>query len=181
MKKILSAAAVIVLSAISLQSMAQTATAFQAAHKKAVKKEERAIRKHEVSELTVQQFKVDFPGATNVASIRNGMISEFGFIQNNVQQKAYYDMDNGLIGTTSRKQVSDLPASAVKNIQKYYAGYGISKVILFDDNEANENDMLLYGRQFDDADNYFVELSKDDKTIILQVKLDGEVFFFQNI
>lgn len=180
MKKIL-AAAVVILSVSSITSMAQTATAFQAANKKEVKKEERAIRKHEVSELTLQQFKVDFPGATNVASIRNGMISEIGFIQNGVQQKAYYDMDNGLIGTTIRKQVSDLPVSAVKNIQKYYHGYNISRVILFDDNEANENDMLLYGRQFDDADNYFVELSKDDKTIILQVKLDGEVFFFQNI
>ena len=40
--------------------------------------------------------------------------------------------------------------------------------------------MMLYGQQFADADNYFVELSKDNKKIVLQVNMSGEVFYFAN-
>jgi len=41
--------------------------------------------------------------------------------------------------------------------------------------------MILYGIQFEDADNYFVELSKGTKKIVLQVNTDGVVFFFKQL
>jgi hypothetical protein len=49
---------------------------------------------------------------------------------------------------------------------------------MFDDNEYNESDMLLYGQLFEDEDSYFVEVQKDDKRIILQVSMDGQVSYF---
>jgi hypothetical protein len=41
--------------------------------------------------------------------------------------------------------------------------------------------MILYGIQFEDQDNYFVELSKASKKIVLQVNPEGAVFFFKDL
>ena len=79
------------------------------------------------------------------------------------------------------KTFSDLPASAQKQINKEYKDYTIEKVIFFDDNEDVDTDMILYGSQFDDADNYFVELRKDNKDVVLQVTMDGLVGYFAGI
>jgi hypothetical protein len=54
-------------------------------------------------------------------------------------------------------------------------------VIFYDDNEHNDNDMMLYGIQFEDEDNYFVELSKGSKQIVLQVTPEGNIFFFTEL
>jgi len=39
----------------------------------------------------------------------------------------------------------------------------------------------LYGVQFEDADNYFVELSKGIKKNVLQVNTEGVVCFFKQL
>ena len=41
--------------------------------------------------------------------------------------------------------------------------------------------MVLYGNAFEDADNYFVELANNDKTIVLQVSMDGLVSYFKDL
>lgn len=174
MKRIISAIVVIALSTVALHGSAQTAKRVQATNKK-------ETRKYAVGERTLQQFTVDFPGAADVSSTRNGTISEISFYQNNILYRAYYDMDNSLIGTITDKQVSDLPEAALKAIGKNHPGYTITKVIFFADNEANDTDMLLYGRQFADADNYFAELVKNGKTIVLQIAKDGSVLFFKSL
>ena len=191
MKKILLAGTIAVLCSVTATSMAQNATALNTEkkelnqekkelnkEKKAIKKQERAIENAEVSYQTKQQFPGDFPGATNVSYVRNGNMDEVWFTQNGVQYKAFYDPEARLIGTTTKKSISDLPAVAQKEIQKKYSGYKIDRVILFDDNENNDSDMMLYGQQFADADNYFVEMHKDSKQMILQVNMSGEVFYF---
>jgi hypothetical protein len=38
--------------------------------------------------------------------------------------------------------------------------------------------MLLYGLQFDDMDNYFVEISRGTRNIVLRVDTTGYVEFF---
>jgi hypothetical protein len=53
--------------------------------------------------------------------------------------------------------------------------------MLFDDNEYNQSDMVLYGHVFTDADNYFVELSNNNKTIVLEVNMEGLVTFFKDL
>jgi len=41
--------------------------------------------------------------------------------------------------------------------------------------------MVLWGIQFDDADNYFVELSKGTKKIIVEVSPEGTVGYFKEL
>ena len=42
-------------------------------------------------------------------------------------------------------------------------------------------DMILYGLQFEDQDNYFVELTKGKDKIVVQVTPEGDVFFFKQL
>jgi len=74
-----------------------------------------------------------------------------------------------------------LPENAQKRIKKEYPGYDATAVIKFDDNEANDMDMILYGMSFNDADNYFVELNKDNKIIVVKVDMEGQVSYFKAI
>jgi hypothetical protein len=51
-------------------------------------------------------------------------------------------------------------------------------VILFDDNEANGTDMVLYSGSFEDEDNYFPVLTNATMEPILKVAMNGDVSFF---
>lgn len=148
------------------------------------KKDKITLRKLEGKEASFQskqQFVSDFGNIPNVAWTRNGYFDEAIFTKDGKQTKAYYDADAQLVGTVNPAQFSDLPAAAQKHIQKDFKDYAIDKVIFYDDNEANDDDMLLYGSQFEDEDSYFVEASGHGKKIILHVTQDGNVYYFSEI
>ena len=138
----------------------------------------RTERKYEVNEMAIRNFKVDFPTAINPTYTRTKSFDEVRFTDNGVQSTAFYDWNSKLVGTTTRKQFSDLPASARKDILKQWKGYQVGEIILFNDNEENDADMELYGTAFDDADNYFVSLKKANKVIVVKVTTAGMVNFF---
>ena len=75
----------------------------------------------------------------------------------------------------------DLPEAGQKQILKEYKDYTVKKIVFFDDNENNDTNMVLYNSQFDGEDNYFVELQKDDKTIVVQVTPDGLTGYFTSL
>ena len=141
----------------------------------------RAENRNEVSDLTRNQFAIDFPDAKNVRFVRTKEFDEVLFIYGKKKLTAYYDYDHELVGTTQDKTFADLRENAQKEILKKYAGYNIDGVIKFDDNESNETDMIIYGTSFDDADNYFVELKNDSKDLIVKVDLAGYVSFFKDM
>jgi hypothetical protein len=151
---------------------------------KAQREENRLIRREKAAAtpayMTAQHFMIDFPNATNVTWKRSNF-EEASFIWNGKQTNAFYDLDDVLIGTTTPANYSDLPANAQKEIEKYYKGYTPRSVIMFDDNEFNDTDMILYGTSFEDEDNYFVEMTNDNKTVVLQVNMEGLVSFFKDI
>lgn len=186
MKKIiLFVAAFLAVTATQAQTQQEVAARKDINH---LKKEERAERKtlrklegHDVSVQSKDQFSVDFGNIPNVHWKRSGYFDEAVFTQKGVKEKAYYDFNSTLVGTVIPKTFSDLPKSAQDHIRKEYKNYKIDRVILFDDNESNESDMILYGTQFDDADNYFVELSTPGKNLILMVSTDGNVSFFKEM
>jgi hypothetical protein len=152
--------------------------------KKEKRAEKKALRKMEgkqASYQSKQQFAEDFDKVSDVSWKRTNYFDEATFTKDGHTMTAYYDYENQLVGTTEVKAMSDLPAAAQKTINAKYKDYTVQKVILFDDNEYNETDMLLYGHQFDDADNYFVELQKDNKAIVIQVDMLGTVMFFTNM
>ncbi|HZL11614.1 MAG TPA: hypothetical protein VFC65_16645 [Prolixibacteraceae bacterium] len=152
--------------------------------KRAIKIERKELRKLEgisIPKLTKDAFYSDFGDVPNVKWKRDVYLDEAVFTKGGKEMKAYYDVDSKLVGTTCMKIFADLPVNAQKEIKARYKDYTIGNVVFFEDNEVNESDMMLWGTPFDDADNYFVELSKADNHIVLQVNPEGVIFFFKKI
>lgn len=172
--------------AFSQEILALNEPVFPPSHKlnKEQREENRVIRREKAATTpnytTEQHFLTDFPNATNVQWKRIGY-EEASFTLNGKDIKAFYDYNHELIGTTAPASYADLPANAQKEIEKRHRNYTPQSVILFDDNEYNPSDMMLYGNVFEDADNYFVELSNNDKTILVKVNMEGLVSFFKDI
>jgi hypothetical protein len=153
--------------------------------KKGQKSERTALRKLEGSEVSKEaksNFIIDFPDVSNVQSKRVNTYDEFQFLDKNGKLlKAYYDFNGKLVGTTQEKTLAELPAKSQEEIKKLYPDYTVEQVIFYDDNEENDTDMILFGIQFDDADNYFVGLSKGNKKVILEVNMKGNVSIFKEL
>lgn len=152
--------------------------------KKEQKTERVALRKldgADVSSLAKDSFFADFGNIPNVKWKRVGPFDEAAFTKNGKALTAFYDFNAKLVGTTQDVTFADVPASGQKEIQKQYKGYTIGPVVFFDDVEANEGDMLLFGSQFAGEDNYFVELAKGTDKVLVQVNSDGNVFFFKQL
>ena len=152
--------------------------------KKEQKAERTALKKLEgtnVSKFAKDNFRIDFGNAQNVQWKRNGTFDEAEFTMDGKKMTAFYDIEGKLVGTTSQAKWSDLPAKGQAEIKSTYKDYTVGPVIFFDDNEANETDMVMYGIQFDDADTYLVELVKGTKKIVVQVDKQGMVNFFKQL
>jgi hypothetical protein len=127
------------------------------------------------------RFVEEFGNVSVVVWKNSKRFDEATFIKDGQKLTAYFDYSGNLIGTTSIKTFVDLPISGQSNIEKRYKDYNIESVIFFDYNEVNETAAFLDDTQFGGADNYFVELSKDDSKIVLQVNPDGDVKFFKKL
>ena len=149
--------------------------------KKEKKKELRKMNGQEVNYQAKENFISDFPKIADVKWMRKDYFDEASFTKDGKATIAYYGHDGKLVGTTSIATFADLPANAQKHINEKYKDYIKGSVIFFDDNEFNDMDMLLYGLQFDDEDNYFVELMKNNTKMILRVRPDGDVFYFTTL
>ena len=152
--------------------------------KKEAKTERKALRKLEgtkVSELAKTHFYSDFGNVPNAVWKRVDTYDQVIFTKDGQKMTAFYDYDANLVGTTSNKKFTDLPARAQQEIKAKYKNYSIGTVIFYDDNEANETDMILYGAQFEDADNYFVELAKGAEKIVVEVNPAGFVTYFKKL
>jgi hypothetical protein len=151
-------------------------------NRKELREERRLQNSNEVSDLTKDQFAADFHNAKNPLYSREQNFDVVAFTTGkNKKLRAYYDIDSKLVGTTQRKQYADLPENAQRRIQKQYAGYTPTVAIKFDDNQDNDMDMILYGTSFDDADNYFVELVKDSKKVVVKVNMAGDISYFTEL
>jgi hypothetical protein len=155
---------------------------------KEVKKEQRAervaLRKLEgntVSMVAKNNFSTDFGVVTNAQWNRVNTFDQVTFTKEGKQENAFYDSEGKLVGVTIPKVISDIPFKAQQEIKTKYKDYTVVKVLLNDDNESNDTDMLLYGVQFDDVDNYFVELAKGTQKIVLRVDMAGNVYFFKQL
>jgi hypothetical protein len=126
-------------------------------------------------------FITDFGNIPNVKWERSANFDEATFLKDGKEMKAYYDFPGKLVGTTSVKKITDLPAKAQSEIKSKYKDYSIGPVIFFDDNELNDTDMSLWNTQFEDQDNYFVELAKGTHKIIVQVHTTGDINLFTEL
>lgn len=152
--------------------------------KKESKSERKAFRHPEikyVSRFSKNNFHTDFGYVPNVEWSRDDNFDMATFTQNGQKTEAFYDQDANLVGTTTEKSFADLPERSQQKIKTKYKDYAIGPVVLFDDNENNDTDMILYDSPFEDADNYFVELTKGNDKIVLRVDTPGFVYFFKKI
>ncbi len=126
-------------------------------------------------------FIADFgeiPGAVWKGSTK---YNEVTFWNNRELITAYYDHQGKLIGTTSERKFSDLPVSAQRIINSRYKDYKIGEVILSEDHKHNDIDGIVYGVKFKYADNYFLQLTKGESRIILEVNPEGEVYLYTEL
>jgi len=185
MKKIMIVPVALLLAGASLHAQNNSASIAKAnmekkgakAERKEAKKELRKLEGDDVSSLAKTHFYQDF-GDMHPSWRRTSYFDEASFVKEGKPMTAYYNNQAELVGTTSPASFSDLTMKAQNDIKKHYPDYTIDRVILFDDNESTESDMVIYGSVISDEDNYFVELSKDQKTVVLKVTLDGEVSYF---
>jgi hypothetical protein len=127
---------------------------------------------------TMQQFYADFGNISIVETDRIPGFEKITFLKNGTANTAYYDASFDLVGTIAARSFEDLPENAQEYIGKHYNDYAVRAVRYFDDNEGNVSNVYLYDQQFADEDSYFVELEKDNKTVILHVTLNGTVYYF---
>jgi hypothetical protein len=139
----------------------------------------REVNKEAISYRSKNQFDSDFDGVSNVHWNKGPEFEEVTFTQNGQKMTAYYDYTSQLVGTTVDKKYADLPAKAQQEIKKQYKDYIPGAVVLFDDNEANDTAMVFRGKEFADADHYFVTLTKNGKENIVMVSMDGVVSYFK--
>ncbi len=152
---------------------------------KDIKKEHRAEKhaeaRNEVSSRSKDSFYADFGQVNDVQWARGPQFDEATFTKDGQKQTAFYDNHFILVGTTANKKFADVPAKAQKEIRKQFKDYAVGAVVEYKDNENNDTNMLLYGTQFDDADHYFVTVSKGKEADVLMVKTDGTVSFFSTL
>ena len=134
-----------------------------------------------VSSIAKNSFIEDFGNVSNVKWRRFDTFDQATFIQNGKEMVAFYDDRGSQVGTTSQAVFTDLPASSQKDINEKYKDYKIGQVVFYKDNQDNDTDMILYGVQFEDEDNYFVEMAKGDSKIVLRVDKVGNVTLFKKL
>jgi predicted TIM-barrel fold metal-dependent hydrolase len=179
MKKIfLSVCAVLLTGMVFANKVARESKKEARKEKREMRMQERAIKYGVVSYQTEEQFSMDFPKATDVIFERSQNFDEAEFTLDGQRLRAYYDISNELIGTTNIASYSELPASAQKEIEKFYKDYELKQILFFHDNQFNDSDIIIYGTSFDDADNWFVQLQKDSKKIIVKVSPSGIVSYY---
>jgi hypothetical protein len=130
---------------------------------------------------TQQQFERDFPKATHVTWSRSEFEKASFLNEDGLAMSAFYDYENNLVGTTFFTDYSVIPEKAQKAIAKAYGGYTVGPVVMFDDNENNETDMLMFGTPFENRDNYFIELKKEGRKIIVESDMAGNVSWFREL
>jgi hypothetical protein len=131
-----------------------------------------------INPIAKDNFARDFGNVPAIKWERTTFYDEVVFSKAGKDYRAFYDPQGNLVGTTSVASINELPANVQNELKTKYKDYTLGKIVFYDDNEANSTDMYLYGLQFEDADNYFIELTKGSKRIVLQATPEGALFFF---
>jgi hypothetical protein len=174
---------------------AQTSTALiAAAHTKHPKeaKTSSGIKKHakkllkkltgnKVSDQSKATFYIQYGNVPDVKWERQDFFDVAKFNKDGKIMNAYFDNDGELVGTSIQTNLKSLPVKSQLEIAKKYGDYKVGDVILYDDNNEQLSDIILFGTQMESADNYFVELNKDKKRVILEVSPQGNISLFKDL
>jgi hypothetical protein len=135
----------------------------------------------EASEQAKQQFIIDFGNYPVSLWERTNQYDEATFVKDGREFTAYYNFDTKLLGTTTIKNFYDLPEKAQYIIKDTYKSYTVGDIIEYDHNDTVPSNMMFFNQEVDDSDNYFVELKRGVRTIVVLVNNDGEVSYFTRL
>ena len=133
------------------------------------------------SEQSRATFYAQFGNVSDVQWERQDYFDVATFTQKGQQMKAYFDNDGELVGTSVHTDIKAVPEKGQMEIAKKYHDYTVADVILYDDNEEQISDIILFGTQFESTDNYFVELKKDNRRVIVKVTPEGQMSLFKEL
>lgn len=136
------------------------------------------MRGTEVSPAAKQAFARIYDNTPAVWK-RTSNYDQVTFTAGGEEQTSYYDADAKLVGTIIQKKFEDLPDESQQYINEKYPGYKKEDVVFYNDNELNTTDIVVFNKQFEDYDCYYVKLKKGDDEILVKVKQTGEVLFFK--
>ena len=124
-----------------------------------------------VSYAAITKFNNDYPSAANVSWKVSTTFQKVTFTLDDVKMSAFYNLRGELIGVTQNVQFKALPEKARKEIAAKYEGYFAKEVIQLETGDDSSFDNTVY----------FVDLSKDDKEVLIRVTPGAGVYFFKTI
>lgn len=124
-----------------------------------------------VTYAAISKFNSDYARAENVSWKVSTTFQKVTFTLDDVKMSAFYNLRGELIGVTQNVQFKALPEKARKEIAAKYEGYFAKEVIQLETGDDNSFDSTVY----------FVDLSKDDKEVLVRVTPAAGVYFFKTI
>src|ERR1700744_2157405 len=108
-----------------------------------------------------QSFAGDFAGATNIVWTITRNSQKADFIIDGVKKTAFYNLSGEFLGTTQYTSYKAIPAKSQAIIAKDYKGYTAADVIVYQANEALNNEI--------EPTSYFVDLKSDTHEVLVRV------------
>jgi hypothetical protein len=122
-----------------------------------------------VSQAVKNSFHAEFGAQSNIQWKQTENFDVASFEEEGQSKNAYFTKDGVLEGRTVLKKWTDLPFQAQLNIVQRYKDYDVERVFAY------------YGKSLNNFGNYFVCLSKDNLTILVQVDEKGNTTLYKRL
>ncbi len=122
-----------------------------------------------VSQAVKNSFYAEFGAQSNIHWSQTENFDVASFDEEGQTVNAYFTKDAVFEGRTFLKKWTDLPFQAQLNIVQRYKDYNVVRVFAY------------YGKSLNNFGNYFVSLSKDNRTILVQVNEKGNTTLYKKL
>ncbi|MEI7831032.1 MAG: hypothetical protein WCI31_14740 [Prolixibacteraceae bacterium] len=122
-----------------------------------------------VSQAVKNSFHAEFGAQSNIHWDQTENFDVASFDEEGQSVNAYFTKDAVFEGRTFLKKWTDLPFQAQLYIVQRYKDYDVDRVFVY------------YGKSLNNMGNYFVSLSKDNRTILVQVNEQGNTTFYKEL
>ena len=122
-----------------------------------------------VSQLVKNSFHDEFGMQSDIHWNQTENFDVASFDVEGQIMNAYFTKDGVLEGRTFLKKWTDLPFQSQLNIVQRYKDYDVEHVFVY------------YGKSLSSFGNYFVSLSKDNRTILVQVNERGNTTLYKSL
>ena len=122
-----------------------------------------------VSQTVKDCFLAEFGAQSNILWNQTDHFDVASFEMEGQSVNAYFTKDGVLEGRSLLIKWTELPFKAQVNIVERYKDYEVNRVFVY------------RGESFDNLGNYFVSLSKDDRTILVQVNEKGNTTLYKKL